>query len=239
MARRAREKLGLKRVAARPVALFAKIITGGKAKVMELAKLAASIEPRLAYVLEAYEGLGPTLRPSVSVDEICAKNQVDPLHFVDAVAEAALRFRNMHTISIAAQMVGHVFAGSEAPSNSKGKDLTNFWDGADLEPIAFFVKLLPGGKREFMRFVRLAAQLEPRLAALVEEYESLTPSYRYLVSIDELSVRYEIDPYHLIGLAGAGEMKYENGCSIMMIAIEMPAIVEQLHRGSQENRRLR
>jgi hypothetical protein len=69
---------------------------------MEFAHLAVHIEPELAGVVEDYDRLNVGLQAAVSIDEICIHRDVDPLHFIAVVGEAALKFGNNGAILIAA-----------------------------------------------------------------------------------------------------------------------------------------
>jgi|SRR5437588_8465459 len=91
---RVRRQLGLKPTSSQPIALLTKGLRDGKATFMEYARLAVLIEPGLAYVVETYESLRPWLRAAVSIDELCVKYGIDPIHFLNAVGEAAMRYGN-------------------------------------------------------------------------------------------------------------------------------------------------
>lgn len=112
MARRARLQLGLRPVSFHPIGMLTKLIIGGKTRFMELASFASRIEPGLACIVESYESLNPTLRPSVSIDEIYVKHHVDPCHYVAVVGEAALRFKNNSAILIAAMSMPEIVVRS-------------------------------------------------------------------------------------------------------------------------------
>jgi hypothetical protein len=68
---------------------------------MEFARLAVHIEPALAEIVDSYETLRPALQAKVSIDEICVKHGVDPIHFIGVVGEAALKYGNNSAILIA------------------------------------------------------------------------------------------------------------------------------------------
>jgi hypothetical protein len=97
-----RRELGLKAVNTRPIALLTTQITGGKARLMEFARLAIHIEPALAPVVESYEGLTHWKRAAVSIDELCFYHGIDPIHFIGVVGEAAYKYANNSAILIAA-----------------------------------------------------------------------------------------------------------------------------------------
>jgi hypothetical protein len=100
--RRVRRKLGLKPTSVRPIALLTRMLRDGKATFMEHARLAAHIEPGLAYVVETYESLKPWLRAAVSVDELCVKYGIDPVHYLSVVGEAAANYGDNCAILLAA-----------------------------------------------------------------------------------------------------------------------------------------
>jgi hypothetical protein len=91
------------RASERPIALLSKGLRGGKAYFMEQARLAAHIVSGLASVVETYESLKPWPRAAVSVDELCVKDGIDPVHYLKVVGHAALESRNDYTILDAAK----------------------------------------------------------------------------------------------------------------------------------------
>src|SRR5258706_11250367 len=92
-ARRARETLGLRSVGSHaPIAMLMKKLAGDKDRFMEFAKLAVHIEPNLAPIIESYYELDARLRKVVSIDAICAQHEIDPIHFIGVVGEAAMKF---------------------------------------------------------------------------------------------------------------------------------------------------
>jgi hypothetical protein len=85
-------------------------------------------------------------------------------------------------------------------------------------PIALLTKCLRDGKAGFMEFARLAVHIEPSLACVVETYESLKPWPRAAVSIDELCVKYGIDPVDYLSVVGEAALRYGNSCAIGLAA---------------------
>jgi hypothetical protein len=120
--RRTREQLGLKRVDNSPVGILTKQLAGGKQRFMEFARLALQIEPDLAPVVESYESLNDVGRAAASIDAICAEHQIDPLHFIGVVGEAALKFGNNSAIVIAALSLPDVVTKSVKEALKPGGD---------------------------------------------------------------------------------------------------------------------
>jgi hypothetical protein len=67
---------------------------------MELARLSPQIEPGLAVIVEDWDKLHPTRRKQINIEELCAAHDVDPIHFISIVAEAAMRFKDNATLMI-------------------------------------------------------------------------------------------------------------------------------------------
>lgn len=121
-ARGAREQLGLVRVQDAPIALLTKQLAGGKERFMEFAKLAVLIEPDLAPVVESYNDLNRGRRAAVSIDEICARHSIDPIHFIGVVAEAATKYGNNSAVVIAALSLPDVVTKSVKEALKPGGD---------------------------------------------------------------------------------------------------------------------
>jgi len=98
----ARRRLGLKPASSSPIGMLSQQLHGGKATFMQFARLAVHIEPALGPVIESYDTLTGAAKAAVSIDEICVKHEIDPLHFIAVVGEAALKYGENSAIVIAA-----------------------------------------------------------------------------------------------------------------------------------------
>lgn len=98
---------------------------------------------------------------------------------------------------------------------------------ASASPIGMLANKLFGGKSAFMEFARLAVHIEAGLAPIVEAYENLPDRLRAAVSIDELCVKYDVDPLHFIGVVGEAVQKYGNNAAIVIAALNFPGVVEK------------
>src|SRR5437764_25593 len=84
-----RRKLDLKPASATPIGMLCQLLAKGEETFMEFAHLAVHIEPELAVICEDYDSLSARGQKAVSIDEICVKHQIDPLHFIGVVDVAA------------------------------------------------------------------------------------------------------------------------------------------------------
>src|SRR6266403_3653705 len=98
----ARRRLGLKSASSSPIGMLSQQLDGGKSTFMQFARLAVHIDPSLAPIIESYDTLTGAAQSAVSIDEICAKHEIDPLHFIAVVGEAALKYGENSAIVIAA-----------------------------------------------------------------------------------------------------------------------------------------
>ncbi len=94
-------------------------------------------------------------------------------------------------------------------------------------PISMLAQKLFGGKSAFMEFARLAVHIDVNLAPVVEAYESLPGPQRAAVSIDEICVRYDIDPLHFIGVVGEAVKKYGQNAAIVIASLSFPDVVSR------------
>jgi len=88
-------------------------------------------------------------------------------------------------------------------------------------------QLLVDGEQTFMEFAHLAVHIEPELGPVIEDYAKLSPRGQKAVSIDEICVRHEIDPLHLIAVVGEAAMKYGNNSAIVLAALRFPEVINR------------
>lgn len=94
-------------------------------------------------------------------------------------------------------------------------------------PVALLVRHLKGGKARFMEFAAYVPQIEPALAPVVEDYNSLKASLQKVVSIDALCRLHGVDPVHFIGVVAEAAIKFRDNASVTLIAISIPEVVER------------
>jgi len=95
-----------------PIAVLVRHLVGGKEKFMEFAELVSQIEPKLGKVVETYHGLTKEEQKRVSLDGLCYMNNVDPVHFIGVVGEAAVRYRDNAAVVMIALGMPEVIAKS-------------------------------------------------------------------------------------------------------------------------------
>jgi len=78
-----------------------------------------------------------------------------------------------------------------------------------------------------MEFAHLAVHIEPGLAPVIEDYAKLSPRGKKAVSIDEICVRHEVDPLHLIAVVGEAALKYGNNSAIVLAALRFPEVINR------------
>jgi hypothetical protein len=125
--RLAREKLDLKPPSSTPIGMLSQLLVNGQETFMEFAHLAVHIEPGLAPVIEDYASLSPKGRKAVSIDAICVKHDVDPLHLIAVVSEAALKYGNNSSIVLAAlrfpEVINRSIKNALTPAGFKDREL--------------------------------------------------------------------------------------------------------------------
>ena len=93
------------------IASICKRLQGGKHTFMELARFAPEIDPNCAPVIEEWDRVAGN-KKTVSLDTICRVKGVDPFHFLGAVAEAAVKYRDNASVIIAALSLPNVIERS-------------------------------------------------------------------------------------------------------------------------------
>lgn len=78
-----------------------KMLPGGKDSFMQLARLAPQIEPELARFVDEFDRIS-SHKKHIDLDAICKIKEIDPLHVIAVVAEAAMKFRDNASIILAA-----------------------------------------------------------------------------------------------------------------------------------------
>ncbi len=73
----------------------------GRRHFMQFARLAVTIDPKIAPLIEDWDRMKPALRNVANFDALCEAHDLDPYHFVAAVGEAELRACNEASIFIA------------------------------------------------------------------------------------------------------------------------------------------
>jgi hypothetical protein len=92
-------------------------------------------------------------------------------------------------------------------------------------PIESVLRSLTGGKSNFMEMARLAPQIDPALAPVIEEWDRLKPKARNNLDLDDLCKLKDIDPSHFLGVVAEAAQKFHANASILIAAVNMPAVV--------------
>jgi hypothetical protein len=94
-------------------------------------------------------------------------------------------------------------------------------------PITALCTFLHGGKRAFMELAKMAPQIEPALAALIEDWERLNYTVKRAANLDDMCKLRGIDPAHFLSVVGEAAMKFRDDASIIITAMNMPKIVSR------------
>jgi hypothetical protein len=77
-------------------------IVGGKKTFMEMARLAPLLDPKLVAFVEEYDRFTSAEQLRIKLTDICVHHDIDPLHLMAVVGEAAMKYRDNAMILIAA-----------------------------------------------------------------------------------------------------------------------------------------
>lgn len=87
-------------------------------------------------------------------------------------------------------------------------------------------EMLAGGKRALMALAKLAPELDPSYAKVVEEYERLNDAGKKACSLDFLVKQKGLDPFHFLGTVAEAAIKYRDNASVIVAALSLPKVVE-------------
>jgi hypothetical protein len=123
------------------------MLTGGKNAFMELARLAPEVDPECTKVIEAWDSQNSGGKKKLSLDLLCKTMNVDPIHFLSVVNEAALKYRDNASIFLAAVNMPKIMARSvkEALKSGGTRDREMLFKHAGILPVpagATFVNTL-------------------------------------------------------------------------------------------------
>lgn len=93
--------------------------------------------------------------------------------------------------------------------------------------ISELTKCIKGGKERFMEFARLAVNIEPALACVVDAYHNFTMPLQKYVSLDDLCAFHKVDPIHFLSVVAEAAAKYGNNSSILIAALHLPEVVKK------------
>ena len=91
--------------------------------------------------------------------------------------------------------------------------------------IALFLRSFKCGRRGLMELAHLAPKLDPRLAPIVADWGRMKPSLQNAADLDALCEAHGVEPAHFIGVVGEAAARFRNNFSILIAALNMPAIV--------------
>ncbi len=80
-------------------------------------------------------------------------------------------------------------------------------------------------RARLMEFARLAAELDPKLAAMIEDWDRMKPALQKSVDLDLLCELHGIDPARFIAIGGEAGRRFRDDASVLIAAINMPAVV--------------
>lgn len=78
-----------------------------------------------------------------------------------------------------------------------------------------------------MQLARLASQIEPELAGIVETWENLTVPARKITTIESICVEKNVDPGHFCGVVVEAAIKFRDNATYLIAALNMPEIIQQ------------
>jgi len=93
-------------------------------------------------------------------------------------------------------------------------------------PIDAVCRFLKGGKQTFIAMAKLAPQIEPMLASVVDEIVNMNPVLRKRVDLDQICRQKDIDPMHFLSVVSEAAMKYRDSAQIIIAALNMPSVVQ-------------
>lgn len=88
--------------------------------------------------------------------------------------------------------------------------------------------------RALMEVAHLAPKLDPTLAPIVADWDRMKPALRNAVNLDSLCGAHNVDPAHFIGVIGEAEMRFRGSVSILIAALNMPAVVAAAVRAAKK-----
>jgi hypothetical protein len=78
-----------------------------------------------------------------------------------------------------------------------------------------------------MELARLAPQIEPELAVLIEEWDRLTPTGKRTNRIEDLCAAHQIDPCHFFSVVNEAAMRFRDNATLMLSSMHAPALLEK------------
>jgi hypothetical protein len=78
-----------------------------------------------------------------------------------------------------------------------------------------------------MELARLAPQIEPELACLIEDWDKLTPAGKVSTRIEDICRARQIDAMHFFSVVNEAAMKFRDNASLMIASINMPGLVQK------------
>ncbi len=76
-----------------------------------------------------------------------------------------------------------------------------------------------------MEIARLAAKLDPSIGLVIDDWDRMKPPLQNAADLDALCEAHGVAPAHFIGVVGEAEVRFRNNFSILIAALNMPAIV--------------
>jgi hypothetical protein len=79
----------------------------------------------------------------------------------------------------------------------------------------------------FMEMAKLAPQIEPELACILDDWDGMTPSAKRLTRIETLCAAHQIDPIHFFSVVNEAAMKFRDNALLMIASMSSPALLEK------------
>lgn len=78
-----------------------------------------------------------------------------------------------------------------------------------------------------MEIAKLAPQIEPELAVVLEDWESLSTSGKLRSCIEDLCSARNIDPWHFFSVVNEAAMKFRENATLMIASMNAPGLLEK------------
>lgn len=77
-----------------------------------------------------------------------------------------------------------------------------------------------------MQMAKLAPQIEPELACIVDDWENLNAKGKQKRSVEDICAAHNIDPLHFFAVVNEAAMKFRDNATLLIASMNMPALVQ-------------
>jgi hypothetical protein len=138
---------------------------------MELARLAVSLDSKLAPIIADWDYMKPPLQNAADLDVLCEAHGVDPVHLIGVVGEAEMKFLDNACIILAALQMPAILEHSIKAA--KGMVSDNGWhDRKMLFEHAGFLPVPPARKVRMLNQAAIAAESHNGGGKPLESFET-------------------------------------------------------------------